>query len=73
MQLFYAKKRLEQTANIRKIRQFRKLLKMATKERLKPLQNRQFVSKIKDANFLNSSFLLVAIFGNFQNGLIFLI
>ena len=42
------KKRLDKTANIRKIRPFLKLPKMANKQRLKPLQNRHFRSKIKN-------------------------
>ena len=42
------KKRLEKTANIRKIRLLWKLPKMATKQRLLPLQNRHFRSKIKN-------------------------
>ena len=36
------KKRLQKTAHIRKIRPFWKLAKMATKQRLKPLQNGHF-------------------------------
>ena len=41
------KKRLEKTANIRKMRAFWKLPQVATKQR--PLQNRHFGSKIKNA------------------------
>ena len=43
------KKRLQKTVNIREMRAFRKLPKMATKQRLQTLQNRHFMSKIKYA------------------------
>jgi len=43
------RKRLEKTANIRKMRAFWKLPKMATKQRLQPLQNPHFGSKTKNA------------------------
>ena len=43
------KKRLEKRANIRKVRPFLKLPKMATKQILWPLQSRHFGSKIKIA------------------------
>ena len=43
------KKPLQKTANIRKITPFWKLAKVATMQRLQPLQNGQFGSKIKNA------------------------
>ena len=43
------KKRLEKTANIRKMRAFWKWPKMATKQNLYPLKNRHLGSKIKNA------------------------
>ena len=46
---FMQKKRLQKTASIRKMRSFIKLAKMATVQRLYPLQSGQFGSKIKIA------------------------
>ena len=43
------KKNLEKTANIRKMRAFRKWPNMTTMQRLKPMQNTQFRSKNKIA------------------------
>ena len=43
------KKRLQKAANIWEMRPFWKLAKMATMQRLQPLQNGQFGSKIKNA------------------------
>ena len=42
-------KRAPKTADIPKMRAFWKLAKMATKQRLKPLQNGHFGSKVKNA------------------------
>ena len=43
------KKPLQKTPNIRKMRDFSKLLKLATMHGLQPMQNGQFGSKIKNA------------------------
>ena len=47
LELFFAKKMLQKTPNIRRIASFRKSLKLATTHGLWPLQNAQFGSKIK--------------------------
>ena len=57
------KKRLQKAVNIRKMRAFWKLPKMATKQRLKTLQNRHFGSKMKNAcykRFYNTLQLIYA-------------
>ena len=51
------KKRLQKTANIRKMRPFLKLAKMATKQRLEPFQNGHFGSKIQNAKKHAKTFL----------------
>ena len=47
IRLFLCKKRLQKAANIWEMRPFWKLAKMATMQRLYPLQSGQFGSKIK--------------------------
>ena len=52
---FMQKKRLQKTASIRKMRPFIKLAKMATVQRLYPLQSGQFGSKIKIAKSMRKT------------------
>ena len=49
LELFYAKTRFEKTPNNKKITRFRNVTKLATLQRLQPLQNGQFGAKIKNA------------------------
>ena len=49
IEVFVCKKPLQKTPNIKKMRAFLKWLQLATTQRLRPLQNGQFSSKIKNA------------------------
>ena len=57
------KRRLEKAANIRQVRRFWKLAKVVTMQRLQPLQNCQFGSKIKIAENMRKTALLKHITG----------